>query len=324
MISRRLFLTSTGTLLLAPARAMAQAAKVWKIGYLAPGLPDDAAFLRAFLEGLQSLGYVEGQNILIERRSTEGQVEALPRLAAELAHLKVDVIVAPTTPAARAAKEATTSIPIVFTIVSDPVGSGLVSSFSHPGGNITGLTDMGVDLTEKQLDLLKQVVPHLKRVGALGHPTDKVWDGVWKEVPAAAHRLGIDIVPVLVTTLPQLESAFLDLNRRVQALLVAPQVFFSVHRQRLIELTISTRLPAIYERRAFPDAGALMSYGPNYTTLLRNAAHHVDRILKGARPAELPVEQPTEYDLVINLKTAKALGLAIPETVLARTDKVIR
>jgi putative ABC transport system substrate-binding protein len=323
VISRRRFLASTATLILS-RQAAAQPAKVWRIGYLAPGLPDDALFFQAFLEGLRTLGYIEGQNIVIERRTTEGRLEALPALAEELVRLKVDLIVAPTTPVARAAKGATTSIPIVFTIVSDPVGSGLVTSLSRPGGNITGMTDMGVDLVGKQLDLLKQVVPRLKRVGALGHPADKVWDGVWREAPAAARRLRIDIVPVLVTTPKELETAFEELNRHVEALLVAPQVFFSVHRRRLIELTSLTRLPAIYERRAFPDAGGLMSYGPNYAAVVRSAARHVDKILRGARPADLPVEQPTEYEFVINLKTAKTLGLTIPQPVLVRADEVIR
>ena len=323
MISRRIFLASAAALILS-RQAAAQPAKVWRIGYLAPGLPEDASYLQAFLEGLRTLGYIEGQNVVIEYRTAEGRFEALPALAEELVRLKVDVIVAPTTPVARAAKAATTSIPIVFTIVSDPVGSGLVVSFSRPGGNITGMSDMGVDLVEKQLDLLKQLVPRLKRVGALGNPTDRVWDGVWRAAPGAARRLRIDIVPVLVTTPDELETAFAELNLRVQALLVAPQAFFSVHRRRLIELESLTRLPAVHEHRAFPHAGALMSYGPDYTALCRKAARHVDKILKGARPADLPVEQPTEYEFVINLKTAKALGLTIAQSILLQANEVIR
>ena len=243
MISRRLFLATAGILSLSRL-AVAQAQRVWRIGYIAPGLPDDQAFFQAFVEGLRALGHTEGQNVLIDQR-TNGRPEALPVLAEELVRAKVDVIVAPTTPVARAAKGATTSIPIVFTIVSDPIGSGLVASFSHPGGNLTGLTDMGVDLVGKQLDLLKQVVPHLKRVGALGNPADKVWEGVWREAPAAARRLRLEISSVLMTTPEELEIAFTDLHRRVQGLLIAPQVFFSVHRKRLIELTASARMPAI-------------------------------------------------------------------------------
>jgi putative ABC transport system substrate-binding protein len=321
MISRRQFLGTAGIAILS-RQAVAQTQKLWRIGYIAPGLPEDPVFFQTFMEGLRALGYSEGQNIVIVRPATDSR--PLPTLAEELVREKVDVIVAPTTPVARAAKGATNSIPIVFTIVSDPIGSGLVSSFSHPGGNVTGMTDMGVDLVGKQLDLLKQVVPHLKRVGALGHPADKVWDGVWKEAPAAAHHLSLEISPVLVTTQEELETAFTGLSGRVQALLIAPQVFFSVHRKRLIELTISTRLPTIFERRAFVEAGALMSYGPNYTALFRKAARHVDKILQGASPTDLPVEQPTEYELVINLKTAKALRLSIPQSVLVRADEVIR
>jgi putative ABC transport system substrate-binding protein len=323
MISRRCFLASAGHLVLF-GQATAQPPKVWRIGYLAPGMPDDEPLLQAFLQGLRALGYIEGQNIVIEHRTAEGQFDTLPALAKELARLKVDVIVAPTTPVARAAKGATTSIPVVFTIVSDPVGSGLVTSFSHPGGNVTGMTDMDVDLAGKRLDLLKQLLPRLKRVGALGYPADKVWEPEWKEAQEAARRLRIDIVPVLITAPNDLEIAFVALNRRVEALLVAPQAFFAVHRRSIIELASRSRLPAIHERRVFPEGGALMSYGPNYAALLRKTARHVDKILKGTEPADLPVEQPTEYELVINLKTAKALGLTIPQSILARADEVIR
>ncbi|HVO45025.1 MAG TPA: ABC transporter substrate-binding protein [Steroidobacteraceae bacterium] len=323
MRSRRYFLASAATLILAPSLA-AQSARAWRIGYLAPGNQDDPPFLQAFLDELRVLGYVQGQNIILEHRTAEGRFEALPALAGELAKLNVDIIVAPTTPVARAVKAATSSIPIVFTIVSDPIGSGLVTTFSHPGGNITGMTDLGVDLVGKQLDLLKQLVPRLKHVGVVGNPTDTVWGGVWREAPAAAHRLRLEVIPVMATTPSELEAAFADLSRRVEALLVAPQAFFSLHRRKIVELASSAQLPAIHELRAFPDAGALMSYGPNYPALFRKAAHHVDKILKGARPADLPVEQPTEYELVINLRTAKALGLTIPQPVLVRANDVIR
>ena len=242
----------------------------------------------------------------------------------QLVHLKVDVIVAPWTPAALAAKAATNSIPIVFTTVSDPVGSGLVTSLPHPGGNITGTSDVGVDLTGKRLDLLKQVVPRLKRVAVLGYPADTVWEPTWREIQAAARHLRIDLVPVLVTTPDQFQSAFTGLNRRVQALFVAPQLLFSLHKRPVINLASLARLPAIYESRRYPDAGGLMSYGANYRALYRNAARYVDKILKGAKPADLPVEQPTEYELVINLKTARALGLKSPQSVLLSADAVIR
>jgi putative ABC transport system substrate-binding protein len=186
------------------------------------------------------------------------------------------------------------------------------------------MTDTGVDLAGKCLDLLKQVVPHLKRVAMLGHPPDKVWEPQWSEAQRAARRLDIDIVPVLLVTPNELEVAFVELSRRVQAIFVAPQVFFGVNRRRLMELILLSRLPSIHERRALPEAGALMSYGPNYPALLAKAARHVDKILKGVKPADLPVEQPTEYELVINMRTAKALGLMIPAPILARADDVIR
>ncbi len=323
MISRRFFLASVGALIIA-RQASAQPAKVWRIGWLAPEIPEAARYLQGFKEELRAFGYIEGQNIVIEYRSSAGRTETLPALAEELVQLKVDVIVAPTTPVARAAKAATSSIPIVFTIVSDPIGSGLVASFPHPGGNVTGMTDMGVDLVAKQLNLLKQVVPRLKRVGVVGHPADKVWDGVWREAAPAARQLRIGIVPVLIRTPNDFDAAFAGLNSRVRALLVSPQAFFSAHRRTLIELESSSRLPAIHEFRGYPDEGALMSYGPDYAAIVRKAARHVDKILHGARPADLPVEQPTEYELVINLKTAKALGLTIPQDLMLRANAVIR
>jgi putative ABC transport system substrate-binding protein len=280
--------------------------------------------VEAFREGLRMLGYVEGQNVLIELRFAEGRIEAFPALAEELVRLKVDVIVAPWTPAALAAKEATSSIPIVFVVVSDPVGNGLIASLAHPGGNITGTTDVGVDLAAKRLELLNQLVPRLRRVAALGHPADTVWEPTWRELQAAARQLRIDLVPVLVRTPDQLETAFAGLNRRVQAVFVAPQVLFSIDRRQVIDLASLARLPAIYETRGFPDAGGLMSYGPNYRALYGSAARYVDKILKGARPADLPVEQPTDYELVINLKTAKALGLTIRQSVLLGAKTVNR
>src|SRR5262249_15396787 len=211
----------------------------------------------AFLAELRRLGYVEGQNVLIEFRYAEGRLEALPQLAQELERLKVDVIVAPNTLAALAAKAATNSIPIVFMAVSDPVGSGLVSSLPHPGGNITGMTDMGLDLVEKQLDLLKQMVPNLKRAAALGHPTDTVWELTWRQAREAARQLRIDLIPVLVKTPEELGVALAGLDRRVQALFVAPQLFFVAHLEKVIEAVALARLPSIYEVRVYTAAGGL-------------------------------------------------------------------
>jgi putative ABC transport system substrate-binding protein len=234
------------------------------------------------------------------------------------------VIVAPSTPAARAAKDATDSIPVVFVGPSDPVGSGLVVSLSRPGGNVTGLTDIGLDLTGKRLELLKQIVPGLKRVGVLGDPADPLWEPVWREAQASARRQQIDVVPVLVTTQAQLETAFADLGVHVQALHVAPQALFFVHLRRLVGLAYQARLPASYELRAYPEAGGLMSYGPSHVALSRSAARYVDEILRGVKPGDLPVQQPTVYELVINLKTARAMGLTVSQSLLLLADEVIR
>ena len=323
MTSRRCFLISAASVAVSWS-VLAQTRKVWRIGVLFPGMEGDDLLMKAFLDGLRTLGYVEGQNFVLERRTSEGHFDRLLPLAKELVDVKVDIIVAPTTPVALAAQRATRSIPIVFTMVSDPVGSGLVTSFSHPGGNITGITDVDLDLTQKRLDLLKQMLPNLKRIGALGNPTDHNWKLEWNQARAASGKLQVEIVPLLVTTLDELEKVFLGLNKRVEALLVAPQAFFSVHLRSIIELENRAKLPAIHETRGFPKLGALMSYGANHVALSFKTARHVDKILKGARPADLPVEQPTEYELVVNLKTAKALGITIPESILLRADEVIR
>jgi putative ABC transport system substrate-binding protein len=319
------FLVGTATLFLTHRSIAEQSPTVRRIGFLARGAPSQPNIdVDAFRAELRTLGYVEGQNVLIEFRFAHGHLDTFPALAQELSKLKVDVIVAPSTPAALAAKAATDSIPIVFASVSDPVGSGLVTSLPHPGGNITGMTDAGIDVAAKRFDLLKQLVPQLKRVAALGYPADTVWELTWKEAQAAARQLHLEILPLLVTTEGQLETAFAALNRRVQALFVAPQLFFALHRLRVIELVALARLPAIYEARGYTVAGGLISYGPDYRVVFGNAAHYVDKILQGARPADLPVEQPTEYELVINLKTAKALGLKVPQAMLLRAREVIQ
>jgi len=324
VISRRFFLAGVGSFFFS-CYAVAQPTTVWRIGHLWPSTSQDRVpYLQGFREGLRTLGYIEGRNISIEYRSAEGHLGDLPALARELAALKVDVILAPSTSAALAAKEATTSIPIIFVGVSDPIGSGLVKSLSRPGGNVTGLTDVGVDLTGKRLDLLKQVVPHLKRVAVLGDTASTLWEPIWSEVQVAARQLQIELVPVLITTPTQLDSAFDKLNRRVEAVYVAPQPLFWVHRHKVIELASKARLPAIYEWRTFAEAGGLMSYGPSFVALNRNAAYQIDKILRGARPADLPVEQPTVYEFVINFKAAKVLGLTISQSVLLSADEILR
>ena len=324
MIARRLFLASIPGLALF-AHAVAQSERVWRVGHLWPSTAHDRALsLSTFLAGLRALGYVESKNLVVEYRLADGRLEALPALAQELVSLKVDVIYAVSTPAALAAKSATKTIPVVFVAVSDPVGSGLVESLSRPGGNVTGFTDVGVDLIGKRLDLLKQTIPRLKRVAVLGHQPSTLWEPTWKEAQAAARQMQIEVVPVVISTPSEIEDALERLDRPVQALLVAPQLVFVHHRRKIIDLALRARLPATYEFRAFAEDGGLMSYGPDYVALERKAARHVDKVLKGIKPADIPVEQPTDYELVINLKTARAIGLQIPESVLVRANEVVR
>ena len=324
MISRRHFLGSFSSLAVA-SLAVAQSERVWRIGHLWFSTAHDGApYLEGFLAGLRALGYVEGKNLVLEYRLANGRLETLPALARELVALNVDLLYTPATPATQAAMRATTSIPIVFSGVSDPVGSGLVQTLSRPGGNVTGLTDAGVDLAQKRLDLLKQTIPRLRRIAVLGDQASTLWEPTWKEVQAAARVLQIEVTPLVITTPSQIEDALARLDRTIQALLVAPQAVFYVNRQKIIDFTLKARLPATYEWRTFVEDGGLMSYGPDFVALHRQAARHVDKVLRGAKPSELPVEQPTHYELVINLKTARAIGLQIPESVLARANEVIK
>ena len=314
----------------APFTAEAQqATKVARIGYLANN-PATSPYLReTFLQGLRDLGYVEGRNLVIEYREAEGKADRLPALAAELVALKVDVILAAgSTLTARVAKEATTTIPIVFAAVGDPVGSGLVTSLARPGGNVTGLSSFGAELVGKRLELLKQAVPGVDRVavlwfpGALGERTDK---DMLREAEAAARALGVRLQVVEARGPADFDRAFSDMTRaRAGALTVLPANMFLREHRRLVDLAAKNRLPAVYTSREFVDAGGLMSYGANQPDLFRRAATYVDKILKGAKPGDLPVEQPTKFELIINLKTAKDLGLTIPQSVLARADEVIQ
>jgi putative tryptophan/tyrosine transport system substrate-binding protein len=314
----------------APFAAEAQqAAKVARIGYLATNPASNPHLREAFRQGLRDLGYVEGRNLVIEYRDAEGKVERLPALAAELVALKVDVIVTEgSTLAARVAKEATRTIPIVFAGVGDPVESGLVTSLARPGGNVTGLSSLGPELVGKRLELLKQAVPGVDRVavlwlpGALGERTDK---DMLKEEEAAARALGVRLQFVEARGADEFARAFSDMSSaRAGALTVLPSNRFLREHRRLVDLAAENRLPAVYTSREFVDAGGLMSYGANFADLHRRAATYVDKILKGVKPGDLPVEQPTKFELVINLKTAKALGITIPQSVLARADEVIQ
>jgi putative ABC transport system substrate-binding protein len=314
----------------APLAAEAQqAAKVARIGYLSSNLAASPHLHDAFRQGLRDLGYVEGRNLVIEYRDAEGKVERLPALAAELVALKVDVIVTGSTLAARVAKQATRTIPIVLAGVGDPVESELVTSLARPGGNVTGLSTLNAELVGKRLELLKQAVPGVDRVavlwlpGALGERTDK---DMLTGADVAARALGVRLQFVEATRDPaDFDRAFSDMTRaRAGALTVLPSNRFLREHRRLVDLAAKNRLPAVYTSREFVDAGGLMAYGANFADLHRRAATYVDKILKGAKPGDLPVEQPIKFELVINLKTAKALGLTIPQSVLAHADEVIR
>jgi putative ABC transport system substrate-binding protein len=305
-----------------------QATKIARIGYLATNLAGTPpASHVAFLEGLRDLGYVEGRNVVIEYRDAEGKVERFPALLAELIALKVDVIVAPGTPAALAAKHATRTLPIVFPVAVDPVQSGLVTSLARPGGNVTGLSALVSELVGKCLEQLTQAVPGVSRVAVLWQPgglDERTEKEMLKGAEVAGRALGVRLQFVQARGPADFERAFSEMTKaRAGALTVLTSVMFVNERRRLVDLAAENRLPAAYAQREFVDAGGLMSYGTNVADLFRRAATYVDRILKGAKPGDLPVEQSTKFELVINLKAAKALGLTIPPSVLARADQVI-
>jgi putative ABC transport system substrate-binding protein len=328
--TRRAFIsTLAGGLLTAPLSAQAQQAdKVVRIGYLSPNLGAFPHLNEAFLQGLRDLGYVEDRNLVIEYRDAEGKPERLPALAAELVALKVDVIVAPSTPAALAAKHTTRTLPIVFPAASDPVASGLVTSLARPGGNVTGLSNLNTELVGKCLEQLKQAVLGISRVAGLWQPgglAERTEKDMLKGAEVAARALGVRLQVVEARGPADFDRAFSDMTRaRADALTVLPSVMFITERRRLVDLAAKNRLPAVYPSREYVDVGGLMAYGPHVADLFRHAATYVDKILKGAKPADLPVEQPTKFELVINLKAAKALGLTIPQSLLGRADEVIQ
>ena len=327
-LGRRRFMAAlAGGFSATPLAAKAQqAGKVYRIGYLSSGGSSPAAsLLTAFRQGLRELGWVEGQNIVIDYRSAEGRFDRLPDLAAELVRLEVDVIAASPAPATRAAKNATTTIPIVFLGVSDPVGQGLIASLRRPGGNITGVTyGVGSNIFGKDLELLKEVVPKVRQVALLYNPTNPGHQLILDEVKGAARSLGLQLQLLEARGPGEFDAVFSAIAReRAGALFVAQDPAFIPRRARLADLAVKNRLPSIFTQREDAEAGALMSYGPSLSDLWRRGATYVDKILKGAKPADLPVEQPTKFELVINLKTAKALGLTIPPSLLARADQVI-
>jgi len=310
-------------LALAPLVAEAQPAeKLARIGYLSLGSAADTP--KALLQGLRELGYVEGQNLVIEYRYTEGKAERLPDLAEELVSLKVDIIVAGGTPLPLAAKRATTTIPIVMTSAGDPVGSGLVASLAKPGGNVTGLSTFTRDLAAKRLQLLKEVVPVISRVAVLWNAANPYAVLNMRETEAAARTLGLQVQSVEVRGPDDIETGFSTAIRwRAGAFIVVDYPVTYLHRTRIADLAARNQLPAMYGFRQYAEAGGLMAFGTSLADLSRRAATYVDKILKGAKPADLPVEQPTQFELVINAKTAKALKLTIPPSVLLRADQVI-
>jgi ABC-type uncharacterized transport system substrate-binding protein len=303
-----------------------QTAKVSKIGYLNAGSPStNPARIEAFRQGLRELGYVERKNIVIEDRSAEGNLDRLPDLARELVRLKVDLIVVGGSTATRAAKNVTNLIPIVMINVTDPVLLGFVVSLARPGGNITGLTNLAPELGGKRLELLKEIVPQLSRVAVLGDPNSPAYGPQTNELDIAARALGLRLQPAEVRGPGDLENAFsVIIKERAGAVIGLQQPTIDILRERIMDLTTKNRLPAMYPNREAVDAGGLMSYAADIPTMFRRAATYVDKILKGAKPADLPVEQPTKFEFVVNLKTAKQIGLTIPPNVLARADRVIK
>jgi putative ABC transport system substrate-binding protein len=322
---RREFITLLGTATFGwPLAGRAQQPpKVSRVGVLWPGAPPDK-WDEAFRQGLHAHGYVEGRNIMLEYRWAEGKQERLPELADELARLKVELIVTISAPAILALKQATAAIPIVFAATSDPVRSGFVASLSRPGGNLTGLSLMAPDLAGKRLELIKAAVPGASRVAMLWNASDQGMAIRVKQAQLAAPALQVTLLSPELRTPADFDSALAALTRDPpDALLTFVDPFPLHHRQRVIEFAATKRLPAIYEDRIFADAGGLISYGPSVQDNCRRAATYVDKILKGARPGDLPVEQPTKFELIVNLKTAKALGLEIPPSLLARAEEVI-
>jgi putative tryptophan/tyrosine transport system substrate-binding protein len=327
-MNRRAFVTGLGAMLVARRVAEAQTAgNVTRIGILGnvPRTDHQGAELwGAFIEALRELGYVEGQNLMIEQRSSEGRYERLPALARELARLKVDVIVVPAGQNARAAQQVTRTIPIVGASLADPVRSGLVASFARPGGNVTGLSFASPELAGKQIDLLKGMLPGASRVAVLANPTNTSHSAWLREANAATRSLRLNLHTVEARTADELDGAFAALtSQRASALLVLPDSMFLLQRTQIAALAAERRVPAMYGLKEHVDAGGLVFYGPSLRDSFRRAATYVDKIIKGAHAADLPIEQPSKFELVINMKAAKALGLTIPPSLLLRADQVI-
>jgi putative tryptophan/tyrosine transport system substrate-binding protein len=330
-MTRREFITLLGGAAVAwPLAARVQAAKVARIGYLITGAlesPETRINRDAFRQGLDELGYIEGRNIVIEYRAADGKIERLPGLATELVGLKVDLIVALATPAGRAAQQGTSTIPIVVTAMGDALRDGLVASLARPGGNITGTTFLGPELVPKRLSFLRELLPTISRVAVLWHPgafSEGTIGEMLNEVAQAARTLGVQLQLVEVRSADEFDHAFTTMVRaRAEALFQFPSTLLFNERRRIVDLAARHRLPAMFNAREFVQLGGLIAYGANLAELNRRAAAYVDKILKGAKPSDLPVEQPTKFELFINIKTAKTLGIEIPPTLLARADEVI-
>ena len=305
------------------ARAQ-QPGRLPTIGFLGGGAPtSQRTWVEAFVRRLRELGWTEGRTISIEYRWAEGRSDSLAEIAAEFVRLNVDLIYAVGTEAALAAKQATSVVPIVFPVTGDPIGTGLVASLVRPGGNVTGLSNLAVDLAAKRLEILREVFPRLNRLAIMANPVYSAGVLELSEIQAAARTLSIDIVPLEFRRAEDIAPVFDALKGRAEALYVIGDPLANSQRMRINTFALAARLPTMYVQREYVEAGGLMSYGPNYPDLNRRAADYVDKILRGTKPADLPVEQPTKFDLVINLITAKALGLTVPPTLLARADEVI-
>ena len=328
MIDRRTFVgLAAGALLVAPVAVHAQrSGRVPRVAYLLQNsLETSPHLLAAFRQELRERGWIEGENIVIEVRSADGQVDRLPALVAELIRLDVDVIMTTSSGSTWAAKNATRTIPIVMAASADATGEGLVASLAHPGGNITGMTFLGgSEIASKQLQLLKEAAPAASRVAVMMNPTNRSHAAFVREVKVSARSLGAQLQVVEARTPDKLDPAFASMkSERAESLLVLTDSLFVGQRRRIVELAARSGLPALYSQREFVVDGGLVSYGPSLTDMFRRAAAHVDKILRGAQPGDLPVEQPTKFELVINLKTAKTLGLAISQSLLLRADEVI-
>jgi putative ABC transport system substrate-binding protein len=329
MNNRRKLLVALGAGVLAvPLVSFAQQqGKVWRVGFLAlrqVAILDSDSYYGPFRRGMSELGYVEGKNLVIEWRSADGKFESLPALAAELVKMKVDIIVTAGPQAVSAMQKATTTIPIVMVNPADPVRSGLVASLARPGGNITGLTSISQEISPKQLEMLLSMVPKLSRVAVLLNPSNSGHTATLKNIQAAAQRTGVTILSLEARTAQEIENTFSVMaQKKAGAVIVARDALFNQQVRELAALAVKYRMPSIHGVREYVEAGGLMSYGASLADNYRRAATYVDKILKGAKPADLPVEQPTKFELFINRKTAKALGLTIPESLLISVDKII-